>query len=230
MGKKKWLIPLAIAAVLTAALAVPLLSVGAPLSQAIETIDVTPTPTPSPTPVPPQGESSNDVGVGKDVYTVDEIVYAYGSGFADNDFVDVYIVRDRTWNNGDTISGPYYGDTPKTVQADGDGILGPANVWSPPLTPGDYDMVFDANQDGFYNPPGDVVDGPNPPGFRVDGPVGGIVEPVDPSEQGATSGESLDGASTTTFVALGIGVAVLFAAFLVWSLRRRRVIGAGKSQ
>ena len=62
------------------------------------------------------------------------------------------------------------------------------------------------------------------------GPVGGIVEPVDPLEPGAASYESADVTSTTTFVALGIGMAVLFAALLVWALKRRGVIGAGRSR
>jgi len=54
-------------------------------------------------------------------------------------------------------------------------------------------------------------------------PVGGIVEPVDLLEQSATSGKPSDGASASTFIALGIGIAVLLAALIVWSVRRRRV-------
>ena len=54
-------------------------------------------------------------------------------------------------------------------------------------------------------------------------PVGGIIEPVDLLEQSATSGEPSDGASASTFIALGIGIAVLLAALIVWSARRRRV-------
>lgn len=54
-------------------------------------------------------------------------------------------------------------------------------------------------------------------------PVGGIIEPVDLLEQSTTSGEPSDGASASTFIALGIGIAVLLAALIVWSVRRRRV-------
>jgi len=54
-------------------------------------------------------------------------------------------------------------------------------------------------------------------------PVGGIVEPVDPSELEATSGELSDGTSNITFIALGTVMAVLLAAFLMWSFMRRRV-------
>ena len=233
MKTRVGLIPVLIAMVLAAALAVPLLGVGAPPSQAdVNSIDIsTPTPTPTPTPVP-QGGSSDQVGVGKDVYNVLEIVYAMGSGFPGSSFVDVYIVLDDAWTNGDTIPPDVSSDgVNMNVPTDGAGNLAPVNIWDPPLTPGEYDIVFDENVDpGVYDPPQDVVDDPNHPGFSVIGPVGGIVEPVDPSEPGATSGESLDGTSTTTFVAVGIGVAVLLAAFLVWTLRRGRAASAGKSQ
>ena len=74
---------------------------------------------------------------------------------------------------------------------------------------------------------GDVaVEAQNPPGASLTptpAPVGGIVEPVDLLEQSATSGEPSDGASASTFIALGIGIAVLLAALIVWSVRRRRV-------
>jgi len=53
-------------------------------------------------------------------------------------------------------------------------------------------------------------------------PVGGIVEPVDPLELGATSAESSAGASSINVV---IGMVVLFAAFLVWQVRRKSGIG-----
>jgi hypothetical protein len=57
-----------------------------------------------------------------------------------------------------------------------------APPWSgcPPLTPGEYDIVFDTNQNGIYNAAIDVVDNPNHPGFVVEEPlpIGGIVVPV----------------------------------------------------
>ena len=220
MKTKVGLMPVLIAMVLAAALAVPLLSVGAPPSQASGNYNSF---------VPPEGESSDEVGVGKDVYTGGDTVYATGSDFPPNSPVDVYIVPDRAWTLGDPIPLDVSGDGPNTVQTDGAGNLGPANVWPPPLTSGKYDMVFDANNFPGQYDEHDVVDDPNHPGFTVN-VVGGIVEPVDPSEPGETSGESSDGASITTFVALGIGVAVLLAAFLVWKLRRGRAAGAGKSQ
>ena len=107
-------------------------------------------------------------------------MYATGSGFIPNSSVDVYIWYDIAWTDNMTIPGDVSSDGPNyDLPIDGAGILGSANVWAPPLTPGDYDMVFDADQDGKYNASADAVDGPNPPGFRVNGAVGGTVEPVD---------------------------------------------------
>jgi len=71
---------------------------------------------------------------------------------------------------------------------------------------------------------GDVaVEADNPDVTPTPAPVGGIVEPVDLLEQSATSGEPSNGASNTPAIALGIGIAGLLAALIVWSVRRRRV-------
>ena len=66
------------------------------------------------------------------------------------------------------------------VPTDINGDLGPANVWPPPLTPGEYDMVFDANWNGVYDAATDVVDHPAHPGFVIQAPapIGGIIVPV----------------------------------------------------
>ena len=61
-------------------------------------------------------------------------------------------------------------------------------------------------------------------------PVGGIIEPMDTLETGATSGESSDGTATSTFIVLGIGGAALFSACLIWFVRRRRVISTSDGQ
>ena len=60
-------------------------------------------------------------------------------------------------------------------------------------------------------------------GTPTPAPVGGIVEAVDQMELGAISGESSNGASNSPAIALGIGIAVLLAALIVWSVRRRQV-------
>ena len=117
------------------------------------------------------------MGVGQDLYRTDETVYATGTGFPTNTDVDVYIVGDLAWTDGDGIPADVSGFV-ETVTTTGDGDLGPANVWPPPLTPGEYDMVFDVNRNGAYDAGIDVVDDPNHPGFVVRyNPVGGEVAP-----------------------------------------------------
>jgi hypothetical protein len=131
--------------------------------------------------VPPEGRATDAAGVGMDVYTTDEIVYATGTGFPPNSDVDVHIVGDLAWSDGDAIPPDVSGGV-ETVTTDGNGDLGPAPVWQPLLTPGEYDMVFDANQNGVYNAGTDVVDDPNHPGFIVIAvgpkPIGGIIVPM----------------------------------------------------
>jgi hypothetical protein len=129
----------------------------------------------------PEGESTDSVGVGQDTYFTDEDVYATGSGFRRNSDVDVYIVGDRAWTDGDPIPADVSHGV-ETVATDGAGNLGPALVWPRPLTPGEYDMVFDANQNGVYDAATDVVDDPNHPGFVVRAgpqPIGGSTLPMD---------------------------------------------------
>jgi len=55
-------------------------------------------------------------------------------------------------------------------------------------------------------------------------PVGGIVEPVDPSELSVTLSEPSDGAYSRNFIAMGIGMTafiVMSVAVIVWMTRRR---------
>ena len=47
-----------------------------------------------------------------------------------------------------------------------DGRIAPVLVWHAPLAPGRYDIVIDANQDGFYNAATDGLDSGSP-GFVV---------------------------------------------------------------
>ncbi len=129
---------------------------------------------------PPSGESTDSVGFGQDTYTTSEAVFATGSGFVPNTYVDVYIVGDLAWADGMAIPPDVSSDGVDTVLTDAVGNLGPALVWLPPLTPGQYDLVFDANQNGLYDAAIDVVDDPNHPGFVVEEPlpIGGIVVAV----------------------------------------------------
>ena len=128
----------------------------------------------------PTGYSSDLDGVGKDTYTTREAVYATGSDFVPNTYVDVYIVGDLAWSDGMAIPPDVSRDGMDTVLTDAIGNLGPTLVWPPPLTVGEYDMVFDANRNGVYDEVFDVVDHPAHPGFAVQEPVpiGGIIVPV----------------------------------------------------
>lgn len=115
-------------------------------------------------------------GSTKDKYRTNEDVYVAGSGFLPDSDVDVYIVNDRAWSDGEEIGAYVEMDT---FTADGDGNIGPVVIWSAPLRVGKYDVVFDAYQDGDYDELWDLVDDPNHPGFTVVSPtVGGEVHPV----------------------------------------------------
>lgn len=161
---------------------------------------------------PPQGEgeSCDEVEVGKDVFAWTDDVYATGSGFQPNTDVDVYIVSDLAWSDGDDIP-PDIGDGVDTVTTDDYGNFGPAIVWEAPLTPGEYDIVFDVDRDEVYDAIGDYVDDPNHPGFIVllppPMPVGGEVYPV----------------SKLAILAPWIALAMLLIGGISWlTLRRRR--------
>jgi hypothetical protein len=120
-------------------------------------------------------------GTTKDKYYTNEDVRVTASGFLPDSDVDVYVVRDYHWNDGDPIppdSGAVFAHV--LLTADGSGNITNQVVWMHPLEIGEYDVVFDAGQDGFYNATWDLVDHPNHPGFTVvAATVGGEVYPVD---------------------------------------------------
>jgi hypothetical protein len=154
---------------------------------------------------PPIGVVVDELGNRKEEFSVTDDVYAFGVGFEPNSQVDVYIVKDAKWNDGDPIPPDVSGDGMNTVPVDAAGHLGPVLVWPAPLTPGEYDMVFDANQNGTFDFWFDAVDDPNHPGFIVLAriPVGGTTKPV----------------SNLTLLAPWLGLAALVmvgAAILVW--------------
>jgi hypothetical protein len=273
MGKKRWIIPLAVAAVLVAALAAPLLSLSAALAdtgditksdsgpysytapdmtidmdvqphkvpsggaQVQYTIDVRNVGAPLPT---PGGSGNLPPSVGPTGVAINVSIWATlppGFTFTSTDaIIEVGATRSSidpspgddppTWGYWDIAPGGYVT------------IAFTADV-PPGLPPGTYDANAFASGYGFG------IDDEGPTGGDPDTPlgedpeldedvtvgctVGGIVEPVDPLGLAAAPGENSDEASTAISIALGIGLAVLIAAFLVWSLRRRRVISAGES-
>jgi hypothetical protein len=116
----------------------------------------------------------------KDKYYTHEDVYISSSGFPPDSDVDVYVVSDYHWYEGDLIppdSGAIFAQ--KTFTTDGEGEIG-GLIWEAPLERGEYDLVFDADRNGIYNEIPDLIDDPNHPGFVVvSAAVGGTVRPVD---------------------------------------------------
>jgi hypothetical protein len=127
---------------------------------------------------PPDGESTDSEGTSQDVYFEHETVYATGSGFPPDTYVDVHVVTDTAWTDGLGIL-PDVSGFVETVLTDGEGNLGPAAVWPARTTVGEYDIVFDVNRNGQFDRGVDAVDDPNHPGFVVlPSPIGGEVAPA----------------------------------------------------
>ncbi len=153
--------------------------------------------------VAPTGEPTDEGGGAKDVFATEEDVYCTGSGFPPNTDVDVYIVGDLAWTDGMVIPPDVSSDGMNTVPTDAAGDITPTEVWPAPLTPGEYDMVFDANRNGIYDVGIDVVDNPAHPGFVVTG--------APPPRVPALSQPGI------------IAIITLFAGLMVWTVRRRRL-------
>ncbi len=76
------------------------------------------------------------------------------------------MVPDQDWNNGDPIPADVTGavETVSVVN----GAIATVPVWHAPLVVGEYDIVIDANQNGFYDASTDGLDSGSP-GFVVIG-------------------------------------------------------------
>jgi hypothetical protein len=117
------------------------------------------------TKVTPAGDSAESSRGIKNMFLLEENVYAIGRGFVSNSIIDLYVVADRDWTNQDIIPRDI-SDGVETARADAQGDVF-ALVWqSPLLRTGEYDIVFDANQNGIYDAGIDAVDGVSP-GFVV---------------------------------------------------------------
>ena len=119
----------------------------------------------------------------KDEYRTHEDVYVNATGFPTNSPVDVYVVDDGKWHDGDTIA-DYGVMVMETFTTDSNGDIVNERLWRHPLEVGEYDIVYDAGPggipDGIYDEIPDLVDDPNHPGFTViSTPVGGDVYPID---------------------------------------------------
>ncbi|MGB3477665.1 MAG: hypothetical protein WBB67_00725 [bacterium] len=115
------------------------------------------------------GEATDAAGGTKDVYKTTETVYATGSGFVPGSLVNIYITEDKHWIDGMHINSTVYARK-DNVNVTPDGNIVGEEMWPNPI-PGEYDMVFDANQNGFYDAGIDAIDDPNDPGFTVLGQV-----------------------------------------------------------
>jgi hypothetical protein len=93
----------------------------------------------------------------KNVFT-DEDIYAKGTNFSANSEVDVYIVDnpESRWTDGVNISSFSNVRNITTVSTNENGDF-LTLVWSNPEE-GEYDIIADANRDGYYNASTDAVD------------------------------------------------------------------------
>jgi len=103
-------------------------------------------------------ESCDSTGVRKDLFNFGETPYVNGSGFLPSTAYSLHIVNDQsTWTDGEPIP-PRIQNTTTTVSSDLMGVISPIPVWSPPLTPGTYDIVLDIVGNGIYDYGVDVLD------------------------------------------------------------------------
>jgi hypothetical protein len=131
----------------------------------------------------PGGNPADPGGAVKRAFFRRDSVYCSGSFFLPRSNVDVYIVVDDSWSNNMPIPADLSSDGFNTVPIDGVGNLAVTMIWPARLTIGQYDIVFDTNQDGIYQSGVDVVDDPGDPGFEVfdDPPGSGGSAPVFPN-------------------------------------------------
>lgn len=101
--------------------------------------------------------SCDSNGIVKNVFT-DEDIYAKGTNFSANSEVDVYIVDnpESRWTDGVNISSFSNVRNITTVSTNENGDF-LTLVWSNPEE-GEYDIIADANRDGYYNASTDAVD------------------------------------------------------------------------
>ncbi len=134
--------------------------------------------------IDPVGNASDGAGSLRDVYMYDETVYAVGSGFPPDVDIDIYVVPDQEWTLDMAIPADVSSDGVNTVHTTVNGTFDPVVIWPAFLWPGEYDVVFDVEQDGVYTEYfesyTDAVDHPNHPGFVVKMPVGGEILSVNP--------------------------------------------------
>ena len=81
-----------------------------------------------------------------------------------------YAKLNHAWTGGEKITDYHVYASLKDVPTDAAGNITAVEIWPNPI-PGEYDIVFDANQNEIYDVGVDVVDHQNHPGFTVFGKV-----------------------------------------------------------
>jgi hypothetical protein len=102
-------------------------------------------------------ESCDSTGTKKDIFMLNDNVYATGTGYQASTTYDVYLVEDVTWVDGMAIP-PRVASTATTVTSDANGDVQPTLLWSSPLVVGKYDIVVDVDGDGLYYAESDALD------------------------------------------------------------------------
>ncbi len=88
-------------------------------------------------------------------YLPGEPVYVRGKTENFSQTLDIYLVSDIDWVNGQVIPTRIAG-TLEHVVTNGTGYYGPYTLWAAAL-PGKYDICIDTNNNGIYNPEKDAL-------------------------------------------------------------------------
>jgi uncharacterized repeat protein (TIGR01451 family) len=113
----------------------------------------------------PGGYASDSGGTIQELFYTDETIYATGSGFTPNSEVDIYITEDKHWVDGTPINSTIYRQQ-HNVTADGNGSIIGVEIWPNP-DPGEYDIVYDTNNNMKFDLGVDAAHNENHPGIIV---------------------------------------------------------------
>lgn len=112
-------------------------------------------------------ESADSSGNKKDIFIEGDNVYSFGSGYGSNETYDLYIVKDRSWTDGMSIT-PYVIKMTISTDVNGDIVPDPTLIWSSAVR-GKYDIIVDVEGNGNYDQNIDPLDDAdvNDAGFEV---------------------------------------------------------------
>jgi hypothetical protein len=105
----------------------------------------------------PMIESCDSTGNPEDTFQLNQAIYVEGSGYLPSTTYSIYLVNDTTWIEDMPIPQRVI-ETTATVSSDTSGNISATVLWNAPLKPGGYDIVVDANGDGYYNASIDALD------------------------------------------------------------------------